>query len=530
MNWNGIGAFLTQLFWIMVLFLCAPDHVRASDTFSESVKGLSAVVPSREFQLKNGDTFVITAAPAKQKVDGKWIRRLAYNGMIPGPLLRVTQGSRIKVILKNATEIDTTLHPHGLKVLPQYDGIPGIGQPPIKNGGSYEYVLNFPDHGMFWYHPHIRDDYAQDAGLYGAIIVTPGETGIWTSAREVPLILDDLDLSKRGSTYFKSQTTHTLMGRFGTRILVNGETSPQINATQNERIRFLVLNAANTRTFRFSIPGADLSLIGADNGNLQRPESIESVTLGPGERYIIEGTFKKPGEYYLLNSKPKHPDKIAMLQIEAGKGVSQKDEKEVPFKATISSAQEQAIRAKGSATADFTLRLSVEMNHQQLPMEHMEHSDKSNEASKNPTSDPTFYFRGRTTGVEWDNEMASVNAKSTDKNVVWKMIDETDKKSNMSIHWRLIKNQLYHVRIINDAHSMHPMQHPIHFHGQNFAITAVNGIENSNLAWRDTALLGSGDTVDIVLEASNPGEWMAHCHIAEHLGAGMMMGFAVVEK
>ena len=75
---------------------------------------------------------------------------------------------------------------------------------------------------------------------------------------------------------------------------------------------------------------------------------------------------------------------------------------------------------------------------------------------------------------------------------------------------------------------MHPMQHPIHFHGQRLVITQVNGVKNSNLVWKDTVLAGTGDEIDIVLEASNVGRWMIHCHILEHLGAGMMSAFSVV--
>lgn len=76
---------------------------------------------------------------------------------------------------------------------------------------------------------------------------------------------------------------------------------------------------------------------------------------------------------------------------------------------------------------------------------------------------------------------------------------------------------------------MHPMQHPIHFHGQRFLVAEINGKAPSNLVWKDTVLVPAGATVDILLEASNPGQWMAHCHISEHIEANMMLGFSVVE-
>jgi len=73
------------------------------------------------------------------------------------------------------------------------------------------------------------------------------------------------------------------------------------------------------------------------------------------------------------------------------------------------------------------------------------------------------------------------------------------------------------------------MQHPIHFHGQRFVVLTREGVANENLQWKDTVLIPRGQTVDILVEMSNPGEWMAHCHIAEHLESGMMFDFTVTE-
>jgi FtsP/CotA-like multicopper oxidase with cupredoxin domain len=71
------------------------------------------------------------------------------------------------------------------------------------------------------------------------------------------------------------------------------------------------------------------------------------------------------------------------------------------------------------------------------------------------------------------------------------------------------------------------MQHPIHFHGQRFIIVARNGVPQTNLVWKDTALVRAGETVDVVVQMSNPGAWMTHCHISEHLESGMMLPFVV---
>jgi FtsP/CotA-like multicopper oxidase with cupredoxin domain len=105
--------------------------------------------------------------------------------------------------------------------------------------------------------------------------------------------------------------------------------------------------------------------------------------------------------------------------------------------------------------------------------------------------------------------------------------DEATGKENMDIDWKFTKGELVKIRIINDNDSMHPMQHPIHFHGNRFAVLATNSVPNDNMVWKDTTLLRTGDTVDILLEASNVGKWLGHCHIAEHMHSGMMLSYSV---
>jgi FtsP/CotA-like multicopper oxidase with cupredoxin domain len=71
------------------------------------------------------------------------------------------------------------------------------------------------------------------------------------------------------------------------------------------------------------------------------------------------------------------------------------------------------------------------------------------------------------------------------------------------------------------------MQHPFHIHGQRFLVLSRDGVTNTNLAWKDSVLVGSGETIELLVEMTNPGVWMAHCHIAEHIESGMMLSFHV---
>ena len=124
--------------------------------------------------------------------------------------------------------------------------------------------------------------------------------------------------------------------------------------------------------------------------------------------------------------------------------------------------------------------------------------------------------------VEWVDGMPDMNWLSTSKQVRWILRDQATGKENMDIDWRVKRGSVVKLRIFNDPKSFHPMQHPIHLHGQRMLVVARDGVPTGNLVWKDTALIPVGSTVDLLIDASNPGAWMLHCHIAEHLGSGMM--------
>jgi FtsP/CotA-like multicopper oxidase with cupredoxin domain len=121
------------------------------------------------------------------------VRMLGYNGSIPGPTLKVQQGSEVTVHVANDGDLEATVHWHGLRLENAYDGVPHETQTPIAVGAGFSYRLRFPDPGLYWYHPHIREDYTQEMGLYGNILVVPADPDYWPPAhRDVLLTLHDL--------------------------------------------------------------------------------------------------------------------------------------------------------------------------------------------------------------------------------------------------------------------------------------------------------------------------------------------------
>jgi FtsP/CotA-like multicopper oxidase with cupredoxin domain len=129
-------------------------------------------------------------------------------------------------------------------------------------------------------------------------------------------------------------------------------------------------------------------------------------------------------------------------------------------------------------------------------------------------------------GIEWEDAMPGMSADMSDKDVTWRVIDPATGKENMDINWIFTRNKPVKIRIVNDGKN-HPMQHPMHFHGQRFVVLTRNDKPETNWAYKDTLLVPAGESVEIVLDNQNPGRWMGHCHISEHLGTGMMFGFEV---
>ena len=189
----------------------------ANAQFSTDPAGLPAATAPQTVELRDGDVFALRASAVAKRIGGIDLRMLAYNGSIPGPTLHVVQGSEITVEVLNDIDVDTTVHWHGLRLENRYDGAPHETQPPISVGGTFSYTLQFPDAGIYWYHPHIREDYAMEMGLYGAIVVEPALPSYWPAVdRHLTLTLDDLLVEgDHVAPFLRSGPTYTAMGRFG---------------------------------------------------------------------------------------------------------------------------------------------------------------------------------------------------------------------------------------------------------------------------------------------------------------------------
>jgi FtsP/CotA-like multicopper oxidase with cupredoxin domain len=596
-------------------------HTRTVD-FPTSIEGLTEAERPEVVELSNGDEFELRIAPVTKVIGDNPVRMLAYNGSIPGPTLKVRQGSEILVHALNEGDLEATVHWHGLRLENEYDGTHQT-QAPIPVGESFTYRLRFPDEGLYWYHPHIRQDYGQEMGLYGNILVVPDEPDYWPPAhREVLLTLDDILLDEDGrvAPFSPHETNYVAMGRFGTIFLVGGQQEVSMRAKQGEVVRFYLTDTANTRVFKVGVAGARMKLVGGDSGRHEREEMVEDVVVAPSERVVVDVLFDQRGEATLEHRTPERTYALATITVDGERAEpSLEPEYEALRVNEDMSRERQRIARYLEAAPDKTLAFVAEMDeiggegvetgvyacpmHAEIvatwagkcpkcgmklmpapaetkpptafvcPM-HAEitatwagtcpkcgmtlratgagmEADLGDAAASAETAHEDGHSHGQheehhahreqheqgghahgaAQGIEWEDDMVEMNRETTPDNMRWLIVDRETGAENAAIDWQFQVGDQIKIRLVNEKESDHPMHHPFHIHGAGrFLILSRDGAVEPNLVWKDTVLVRTGETVDILLDVSNPGLWMAHCHIAEHHESGMMFSFDVAPK
>jgi FtsP/CotA-like multicopper oxidase with cupredoxin domain len=590
-------------------------HTHTIDELPTTTEGLPEARESELVELADGDEFDLEIAPVRKRVGDDTVRMLAYTGSVPGPTLKVPQGSTITVHVTNRGDIDATVHWHGLRLENRFDGTHET-QAPIPVGETFTYEVTVPDPGAYWYHPHIREDYGQELGLYGNILVTPSELDYWPRVnRELLLTLDDVLIEDgRIAPFRESETTHVAMGRFGNVMLVAGETDLSLDAKRGEVVRLYLTNTANTRVFNVTLPRAQMKLVGGDSGHYEHEEIVDQVLIAPSERVVVDVLFEEPGELALEHRTPEQTYRLASITVDDEPPEQSFAEEFDQLRTNRDMAElREQIRPYLEKPPDKTLAFVAEMDmgvpegvpvvyvcpmHPEVvseepgscpkcgmkllaqaateityvcPMHPEVTSDKADRCPKcgmklvpehlagaagehghhdeghhghghqgheehaghghhghHPQHGEPEHDHDTPQGIEWEDDMVEVNRMTTPANMRWKLVDRETGAENAQIDWTFRVGDQVKLRLANEMDSDHPMPHPFHVHGAGrFLVLARDDVVEPNLVWKDTVLVRTGENVDILLEVTNPGRWMAHCHIAEHHESGMMFSFNV---
>ena len=479
---------------------------------------LPEAAPGRLTPLRDGDTLELTAGLLRRTIRGHAFVTYGFNGQAPGPLIRVPRGATLTVRFHNRIDLPSSVHWHGVRLDNRSDGAVGVTQDPVPPGGDFTYTVHFPDAGVYWYHPHVREDVEQAMGLFGNVAVDDPDSAYWSPAnQEQWLMLSDLLMQADTLIpYGEDGIDFALMGRVGNVLLANGEPGYRLRVHRGEVVRFYLTNAASSRTWNLSFGGAPIKLLGSDVSRFERETMTPSVVLAPAERYVAAVRFERPGVYPVLNMVQAinhfrgefeaEVDTLGMVTVDS---TAADPDLAASFDSLRSNAEvtREIARYRRAFDRPPDKRLTLTVRTTGLPLATVQFM----------TIDTAYYAP-----VEWVDGMPDMNWLSTSRQVRWVIRDDVTGKENGDIDWRVARGSLVKLRIVNDGRSFHPMQHPIHLHGQRMLVVARDGVRTGNLVWKDTVLVPVGSTVDLLIDASNPGDWMLHCHIAEHLGAGMM--------
>jgi len=408
----------------------------------------------------------------------------SFNGMLPGPEIRVRQGERLRVSVSNTLEEHTTVHWHGIRLPNAMDGVPHLTQTPIAPGGRFVYEFDAVDAGTFWYHPHFRSSEQVGRGLYGPLIIE--ETEPPRVDRDITWVLDDWRLARSAQITQDFGQFHdiTHAGRIGNTVTINGTIPDSFKVRRGERIRLRLINAANALNFALDL-GAHAPVVVALDGQPVEPHTPADglVTLGPAMRVDLILDMMEPA-----GSRTTVIDRF----------YQGRDYRLIDF-----AYADEPLR---DAPPDWPLTLPA-----------------------NPLSEPELASATRheitfSGGMMSGMRGAEVNGEWTDirammrSGLAWAI-------NGVAAHGHVMEPMVTMKRgttHILDMVNQSAFPHPIHLHGHHFRVLSRNGEPIPRKPWQDTVLMAPEDRVEVAFVADNPGDWMFHCHIPEHMEAGMM--------
>lgn len=411
-----------------------------------------------------------------------------YDGMSPGPLLRVKQGQPLKVRLVNDLEQDTTIHWHGLRLPNAMDGVPFLTQKPVAAGQSFNYEFTPPDAGTFWYHTHFGSSEQLARGLYGVLIVDEPEPP--KVDRDAVMVVDDWRLAADGTIHPSFGSFHDAMmaGRLGQYITLNSLDSLDLKVKTNERIRLRIVNTANSRIFQLRIDKHTARVMAVD-GQPCPPEAAPDgvLRLGPGTRIdlFLDATLEPGAKAPILVDDLRGGWlEVGALVYDKGSAVRPAPLADPPplpanplsAKLDLANAFKLDVPLDGGGMAMMMGRSRAPFTGYGVPPQERIWA-LAGAASTGHDGPPMFTVpRGRTVMLNYINRTA--------------------------------------------------FPHAMHVHGHHFRAFDDSG-EGFKPYWLDTVIVDVERTARTAFVADNPGKWILHCHMIEHMATGMAAWFQV---
>jgi FtsP/CotA-like multicopper oxidase with cupredoxin domain len=414
-----------------------------------------------------------------------------YDGMSPGPTLRVKQGDELKVRLVNDLDQATVVHWHGLRLPNAMDGVPFLTQKPIEPGQSFDYHFVPPDAGTFWYHTHFGSSEQLARGLYGVLIVEEREPV--AVDRDLVLAIDDWRLMDNGEVQPSFGNFHDAMmaGRLGQYITLNSQDTLDLPVKANERLRLRIVNTANSRIFQFRIAQHAARVMAVDGQPCPRNMAPNGLLrLAPGTRVdLFLDTTLAPGA-----RAPILIDDLRGGELEIGR----------------------LVYDAGPPLRDKPLADPRQLPDNPLPT----HLDFNNALKLDVPLDGGGM--GMMMGGMGRGMMGGGMMGVPPQQRIWALAGVSATGHDGPPMFKVERGRTVMLNFANRT----AFPHAMHVHGHHFR-QLDTGVEGWRPYWLDTVIVDPQRGERIGFVADNPGKWMIHCHMIEHMAAGMAAWFEV---